>query len=128
MKKHDADAFYQFSCDICGKKFEKKDNVTAHKSKSHPEVPGRPSQGEGGQRQALPSPPLDFGAGRQAGLEHPEAAGALAVEPLEMPGLGDTLVSGEKPPPPIAASADDQGGSGQDADAPQGRVMDGVGS
>ncbi|KFQ72413.1 Zinc finger protein 692, partial [Phaethon lepturus] len=40
MKKHDADSFYQFSCDICGKKFEKKDNVTAHKSKSHPEVPG----------------------------------------------------------------------------------------
>ncbi|XP_074928063.1 zinc finger protein 692 isoform X3 [Chelonoidis abingdonii] len=38
MKKHDADSFYQFSCDICGKKFEKKDNVTAHKSKSHLEV------------------------------------------------------------------------------------------
>ncbi|XP_010017075.1 PREDICTED: zinc finger protein 692-like, partial [Nestor notabilis] len=37
MKKHDADASYQFSCDICGKRFEKKDNVTAHKSKSHPE-------------------------------------------------------------------------------------------
>ncbi|KFQ96268.1 Zinc finger protein 692, partial [Nipponia nippon] len=44
MKKHDADSFYQFSCDICGKKFEKKDNVTAHKSKSHPEVPGGPPQ------------------------------------------------------------------------------------
>uniref|UniRef100_A0A8C5EYZ7 Zinc finger protein 692-like n=1 Tax=Gopherus evgoodei TaxID=1825980 RepID=A0A8C5EYZ7_9SAUR len=46
MKKHDTDSFYQFSCDICGKKFEKKDNVTAHKSKSHPEVaagPVRPS-------------------------------------------------------------------------------------
>ncbi|KFQ53467.1 Zinc finger protein 692, partial [Nestor notabilis] len=39
MKKHDADASYQFSCDICGKRFEKKDNVTAHKSKSHPEAP-----------------------------------------------------------------------------------------
>uniref|UniRef100_A0A8D0L1E2 Zinc finger protein 692 n=1 Tax=Sphenodon punctatus TaxID=8508 RepID=A0A8D0L1E2_SPHPU len=38
MKKHDADSFYQFSCDLCGKKFEKKDNVTAHKSKSHPEL------------------------------------------------------------------------------------------
>uniref|UniRef100_H3A4U4 Zinc finger protein 692 n=1 Tax=Latimeria chalumnae TaxID=7897 RepID=H3A4U4_LATCH len=35
MKKHDAESTYQFSCDICGKKFEKRDNVTAHKSKSH---------------------------------------------------------------------------------------------
>ncbi|XP_059689102.1 zinc finger protein 692 [Gavia stellata] len=112
MKKHDADSFYQFSCDICGKKFEKKDNVTAHKSKSHPEVPGGPPQAEGG-------------------LEHPEAAGALAVEPLEMPGLGDALVSGgeaEKTPPPIAASAEYGGGIGQDPGAPRGRVMDGVGS
>ncbi|XP_061465685.1 E3 ubiquitin-protein ligase ZFP91 [Rhineura floridana] len=38
MKKHDADTFYQFSCNICGKKFEKKDSVVAHKAKSHPEV------------------------------------------------------------------------------------------
>lgn len=38
MKKHDADAFYQFSCSICGKRFEKKDCVVAHKAKSHPEV------------------------------------------------------------------------------------------
>ncbi|XP_074130650.1 E3 ubiquitin-protein ligase ZFP91 isoform X1 [Sminthopsis crassicaudata] len=38
MKKHDADSFYQFSCNICGKKFEKKDSVVAHKAKSHPEV------------------------------------------------------------------------------------------
>ncbi|XP_072845323.2 zinc finger protein 692 isoform X1 [Pogona vitticeps] len=49
MKKHDADSFYQFSCDLCGKKFEKKDNVTAHKSKSHPEAaaagPPQPAQG-----------------------------------------------------------------------------------
>lgn len=36
MRKHDADAFYLFSCELCGKKFEKRDNVTAHKSKSHP--------------------------------------------------------------------------------------------
>ncbi|XP_051865128.1 LOW QUALITY PROTEIN: E3 ubiquitin-protein ligase ZFP91-like [Pristis pectinata] len=38
MKKHDADANYQFSCTVCGKKFEKKDSVVAHKSKSHPEL------------------------------------------------------------------------------------------
>ncbi|NWS78777.1 ZN692 protein, partial [Crotophaga sulcirostris] len=50
MKKHDADSFYQFSCDVCGKKFEKKDNVTAHKSKSHPEAPAGANQAEGTQR------------------------------------------------------------------------------
>lgn len=38
MKKHDAEVTYQFSCSICGKKFEKKDSVVAHKAKSHPEV------------------------------------------------------------------------------------------
>lgn len=37
MKKHDADSFYLFSCDTCGKKFEKRDNVTAHKKKKHPD-------------------------------------------------------------------------------------------
>ncbi|KAH0630371.1 hypothetical protein JD844_013335 [Phrynosoma platyrhinos] len=46
MKKHDADSFYQFSCDLCGKKFEKKDNVTAHKSKSHPEAATGPPQSD----------------------------------------------------------------------------------
>ncbi|XP_072704019.1 zinc finger protein 692 isoform X1 [Ciconia boyciana] len=131
MKKHDADSFYQFSCDICGKKFEKKDNVTAHKSKSHPEVPGVPSQAEGGQRQMVPSPPPNSSAGMQAGLEHPEASGALAAEPLEMPGLGDSLVSRgepEKTPPPIAASAEYPGGIRQDPGMPRGRVMDSIGS
>ncbi|XP_026208574.1 E3 ubiquitin-protein ligase ZFP91-like isoform X2 [Anabas testudineus] len=38
MKKHDAEASYLFSCSICGKRFEKKDSVVAHKAKSHPEV------------------------------------------------------------------------------------------
>ncbi|XP_063291061.1 zinc finger protein 692-like isoform X2 [Pelobates fuscus] len=36
MKKHDADAFYQFPCDICGQRFEKRDNLAAHRSRKHP--------------------------------------------------------------------------------------------
>ncbi|XP_054039705.1 zinc finger protein 692-like isoform X1 [Rissa tridactyla] len=123
MKKHDADSFYQFSCDICGKKFEKKDNVTAHKSKSHPEVPGGTPQTEGGQQQTAPSPSLNFSAGMR---EHPEAPRTLAVEPLEMPGLGDTLASGG--PTEQIPSAEYRGEIGQDPDAPRGRVMDGIGS
>ncbi|KAM6100903.1 zinc finger protein 692-like [Pterocles gutturalis] len=87
MKKHDADAFYQFSCDICGKKFEKRDNVTAHKSKSHPEIAAGTPQIEA--RLMAESPPMNFGAG----METPEA---LPVESLEMPGLGDTLGDQEK--------------------------------
>ncbi|CAN9509558.1 unnamed protein product [Ophioblennius macclurei] len=38
MKKHDVEASFQFSCSICGKKFEKKDSVVAHKAKIHPKV------------------------------------------------------------------------------------------
>ncbi|XP_074928073.1 uncharacterized protein LOC116819424 isoform X4 [Chelonoidis abingdonii] len=56
MKKHDADSFYQFSCDICGKKFEKKDNVTVHKSKSHPEVAAGPAQPSPHQKCQNPAP------------------------------------------------------------------------
>ncbi|XP_009883959.1 PREDICTED: zinc finger protein 692 [Charadrius vociferus] len=126
MKKHDADSFYQFSCNICGKKFEKKDNVTAHKSKSHPEVPGGPPQSEGGHRQTVPSPPLNFSAGTQAGSEHPEVGGTLAMEPLEMPELGDTSANGGEPEK--IPSVEYSGGIGQDPGAPQGRMMDGVGS
>ncbi|KAM4702903.1 zinc finger protein 692-like [Rhinophrynus dorsalis] len=36
MKKHDADSFYQFPCDICGQRFEKRDNLSAHRSRKHP--------------------------------------------------------------------------------------------
>ncbi|KAG8434864.1 hypothetical protein GDO86_012997 [Hymenochirus boettgeri] len=36
MKKHDADVFYQFPCDICGQRFEKPDNLAAHRSRKHP--------------------------------------------------------------------------------------------
>ncbi|XP_043940059.1 zinc finger protein 692-like isoform X2 [Protopterus annectens] len=56
MKKHDAESTYQFSCDICGKRFEKRDNVTAHKSKSHADdaVPGHSAPA------ASPSTPLEY--------------------------------------------------------------------
>ncbi|XP_026783749.3 zinc finger protein 692 isoform X2 [Pangasianodon hypophthalmus] len=37
MRKHDAERSYQFACEICGRRFEKRDNVTAHQSKSHPD-------------------------------------------------------------------------------------------
>ncbi|XP_053548351.1 zinc finger protein 692 isoform X1 [Bombina bombina] len=36
MKKHAADSFYQFPCDICGQRFEKRDNLAAHRSRKHP--------------------------------------------------------------------------------------------
>ncbi|KAG7488137.1 hypothetical protein MATL_G00030440 [Megalops atlanticus] len=36
MRKHNAESSYQFPCEICGRRFEKRDNVTAHRSKSHP--------------------------------------------------------------------------------------------
>ncbi|XP_031430177.1 zinc finger protein 692 isoform X2 [Clupea harengus] len=39
MKKHNAESSYQFPCDICGRRFEKRDNVSAHRGKSHPEHP-----------------------------------------------------------------------------------------
>ncbi|XP_050776339.1 E3 ubiquitin-protein ligase ZFP91-like isoform X2 [Gopherus flavomarginatus] len=74
MKKHDTDSFYQFSCDICGKKFEKKDNVTAHKSKSHPEVaagPARPGP-------AQPTPEMPEPSHRDA----PSPLPSLAEETL----------------------------------------------
>ncbi|OCT72130.1 zinc finger protein 845 isoform X2 [Xenopus laevis] len=35
MKKHDADTFYQFPCNICGQRFEKRDNLAAHRSRKH---------------------------------------------------------------------------------------------
>ncbi|TSY41747.1 E3 ubiquitin-protein ligase ZFP91 [Bagarius yarrelli] len=35
MRKHDAERNYRFACEICGRRFEKRDNVTAHRSKCH---------------------------------------------------------------------------------------------
>ncbi|XP_053320654.1 zinc finger protein 653 [Spea bombifrons] len=37
MKKHQAEIQYSFSCEHCGKLFEKRDSVKFHKLKSHPE-------------------------------------------------------------------------------------------
>ncbi|XP_063814476.1 uncharacterized protein LOC135054923 [Pseudophryne corroboree] len=36
MKKHNADSHYMFPCDICGQRFEKRDNLAAHRSRKHP--------------------------------------------------------------------------------------------
>ncbi|XP_034287711.1 zinc finger protein 692 isoform X2 [Pantherophis guttatus] len=82
MKKHDADSFYQFSCDLCGKKFEKKDNVTAHKSKSHPE-------GATG-----PLPPTQ---------EPPPPSSPLAAEPMANPVQTQPCDMGKKVEPPALA-------------------------
>ncbi|XP_039216934.1 zinc finger protein 692 isoform X2 [Crotalus tigris] len=82
MKKHDADSFYQFSCDLCGKKFEKKDNVTAHKSKSHPE-------GATG-----PLPPAQ---------EPPPPSSPLAAEPMANPVQTQQCDIGKGVEPPALA-------------------------
>ncbi|KAL2101011.1 hypothetical protein ACEWY4_002772 [Coilia grayii] len=37
MKKHTPEAHYNFTCEHCGKRFEKLDSVKFHKLKSHPE-------------------------------------------------------------------------------------------
>uniref|UniRef100_A0A8C3RGH2 C2H2-type domain-containing protein n=1 Tax=Cyanoderma ruficeps TaxID=181631 RepID=A0A8C3RGH2_9PASS len=76
MRKHDADSFYQFPCDVCGKRFEKRDNVTAHKSKSHP-------RGLGG-------PPLETGA--KSGTMLDSTAGPGAKNTWEEAKLGQIPV------------------------------------
>ncbi|MBN3322837.1 ZN692 protein, partial [Atractosteus spatula] len=40
MRKHNAESGYLYACEICGKRFEKRDNVAAHRNKSHPQCPG----------------------------------------------------------------------------------------
>ena len=37
MKKHTPEAHYNFTCEHCGKRFEKLDSVKFHKLKSHPD-------------------------------------------------------------------------------------------
>ncbi|XP_075073413.1 zinc finger protein 692-like isoform X2 [Mixophyes fleayi] len=36
MKKHNVDSLYNFPCDICSQRFEKRDNLAAHRSRKHP--------------------------------------------------------------------------------------------
>ncbi|XP_067408106.1 zinc finger protein 692 isoform X2 [Emydura macquarii macquarii] len=110
MKKHDADSFYQFSCDICGKKFEKKDNVTAHKSRSHPKAAAGPAQ----PTPEMPAPshqdapaPLPSLAEETLAMGHPDAQCPLATEQLEIPVLSHcNTEKAEGPVPPIAGSAE----------------------
>ncbi|XP_056441977.1 E3 ubiquitin-protein ligase ZFP91 [Gadus chalcogrammus] len=79
MKKHDADATYQFSCSICGKKFEKKDCVVAHKAKSHPEVLiAEALAANAGALITTPASMLEL-QGAQARPAQPEAAGLEAA-------------------------------------------------
>ncbi|XP_072777098.1 zinc finger protein 692 isoform X3 [Taeniopygia guttata] len=81
MKKHDADSSYRFPCDVCGKKFEKRDNVAAHKSKSH-----AGNFGEGIRNQ--PEPP--------GNVEPPEIFGNVVGTPLEYgAGSGNAPKSGD---------------------------------
>ncbi|XP_073675353.1 zinc finger protein 692 isoform X2 [Garra rufa] len=53
MRKHNAESTYKFPCEICGRRFEKRDNVTAHRSKSHPDY-NTPTP-----EPTLPLPPSD---------------------------------------------------------------------
>ncbi|KAM5140480.1 zinc finger protein 692-like [Mantella aurantiaca] len=64
MKKHDAPSFYQHPCDICGQRFEKKDNLAAHKSRKHPEP-----------REGSSQPPMEPGDASPVHIsQHPELA------------------------------------------------------
>ncbi|XP_023699911.2 zinc finger protein 692 isoform X1 [Paramormyrops kingsleyae] len=56
MRKHNAESGYQFPCEICGRRFEKRDNVTAHRSKSHPDQSPAPPVGTDHIEPALDSP------------------------------------------------------------------------
>ncbi|XP_077690341.1 zinc finger protein 692 isoform X3 [Eretmochelys imbricata] len=110
MKKHDADSFYLFSCDICGKKFEKKDNVTAHKSKSHPEVTAVPAQ----PTLEMPAPSnrdtlslLPSLTEETPTKDHSDVLCPLATEQLEIPAPSHCKTEkAERPVSPIAASAE----------------------
>ncbi|XP_065520944.1 zinc finger protein 692-like isoform X3 [Lathamus discolor] len=92
MKKHGAAAGYQFSCELCGKRFEKRDNVAAHKSKSHPpgERPAPPAPaptegpapgatlGSGGDPEQIPPPVAEYREG--IGIQDAGAAQGQGME------------------------------------------------
>ncbi|KAM4643521.1 uncharacterized protein AAGF69_015178 isoform 2-T2 [Amazona ochrocephala] len=69
MRKHGAAAAYRFSCELCGKRFEKRDNVAAHKSKSHPPPAPAPPAGPGGGGEMEGIGMRDAGASPGAGME-----------------------------------------------------------
>ncbi|XP_069047533.1 E3 ubiquitin-protein ligase ZFP91 isoform X2 [Lepisosteus oculatus] len=108
MKKHDADTFYQFSCNICGKKFEKKDSVVAHKAKSHPEVLIAEALAANAGALITSSDILDTAS--------PTAIAAAPPQPTEqgvsgeagLVGLGGVLLA-PQPPPTGAPDALDRG-------------------
>ncbi|XP_048833363.1 zinc finger protein 692 isoform X2 [Brienomyrus brachyistius] len=56
MRKHNAESGYQFPCEICGRRFEKRDNVTAHRNKSHPDQSPAPPVGTDHIEPVLDSP------------------------------------------------------------------------
>ncbi|KQK85319.1 hypothetical protein AAES_41104 [Amazona aestiva] len=69
MRKHGAAAAYRFSCELCGKRFEKRDNVAAHKSKSHPPPAPAPPAGPGGGGEMEGIGMRDAGASPGGGME-----------------------------------------------------------
>ncbi|KAJ8262320.1 hypothetical protein GJAV_G00165120 [Gymnothorax javanicus] len=110
MKKHDADAFYQFSCNICGKKFEKKDSVVAHKAKSHPEVLiAEALAANAGALITTPAPLLEAlpGPGAQADAmvvvsEEDQSLSQIQVSlPLALPQVGPQIVTSQPQHSPL---------------------------
>ncbi|XP_062412414.1 zinc finger protein 692 [Sardina pilchardus] len=95
MRKHNAERSYQFPCDICGRRFEKRDNVTAHRSKSHPECPSAP---------AVASTALSAPAVASTALSAPVASTALCPAPVASTALSAPVASTALPAP-VASTA-----------------------
>ncbi|KAM6233284.1 zinc finger protein 692 [Porphyrio hochstetteri] len=142
MRKHGAAASYRFPCELCGRRFEKRDSVTAHKSKSHPQTPPRapcapphtrgapptpaaPSPPPGSDAGLEPEGPGTSGLGPGEGLEQPPApprgAGGARGEPGEPRGQGGIWGDPGSQGDPEAPRG--QGGIQGDPEAPRGQVM-----